>query len=65
MKTKQTKIRFRVWDSKKKEYVKGWQQLHDHYDIGLMNNPDDETDFAICFYDEPDSYLKFEDIRTE
>ena len=59
-----TKLSFRVFDTREKRYLSGWQELQTH-GMGIMHDNDDPTKISICFFKEPDDYFKIEEVKEE
>jgi len=55
-----TKLTFRVKAPKSsiiQGVLNGWQQVNT-FGMGVMHDREDPTKISICFFDEPDDYLK-------
>lgn len=55
-----TKLYFRVFDGKRKRYLKGYEEATKHF-LGIGNHPKNKTMLCIAFDDgEPDTYYDIE-----
>lgn len=52
-----TMLRFRVWNTKDKKFIKGYLKAWDYFN-GFCSDNKDERNLGLSFWHEPDGYFK-------